>query len=154
MIPTFQPLVDAARGVDLSDPVAARAELARRLDPAGSAAAQLNRALVALLDERRIADRGEPPVRWSRVAKSGPETASFSIDAVEMNGPGPHHVHPAGEVNWCVPLEGDPRFEGTRAGWVVMPPGSGHVPAVSGGRMLIVYLLPEGRIEFTKPAGR
>jgi hypothetical protein len=148
MIETFRPLLDAARGVDLADPAKARAELARRFDPAGPKAAELNRALVALLDERKIADRGEPPVRWSRVAKSTPETLGFSIDAVEMNGPGPHHMHPSGEVNWCVPLEGDPRFEGTRTGWVVMPPGSDHVPAVSGGRMLIVYLLPEGRIEF------
>jgi hypothetical protein len=63
-------------------------------------------------------------------------------------------VHPGGEVNWCVALDGDPRFDGQPAGWVVMPPGSGHVPTVSGGRMLIVYLLPGGKIEFTKPAGR
>ena len=33
-------------------------------------------------------------------------------------------------------------------GWVVESPGSEHVPTVEGGRMLIVYLLPEGAIEF------
>ena len=55
-----------------------------------------------------------------------------------------------GEVNYCVALEGEPRFDGHAPGWVVMPPGSGHVPTVSGGRMLIVYLLPKGQIEFTK----
>lgn len=150
MLNTFLPLLDAARGVDLSRPDVAAAELARRFDPRGPAAAALNEALVALLDERRIADRGEPPVRWSRVSKATPESSDFSIDAVDMNGPGPHHVHPNGEVNWCVALEGDPRFDGRPAGWVVMPPGSGHVPTVSGGRMLIVYLLPGGKIEFTK----
>ncbi|MBL8862300.1 MAG: DUF4863 family protein [Planctomycetes bacterium] len=150
MIDTFRPLLDAARGVDLADPQAARAELVRRLDPRGPAAVALNRALTDLLDARRIADRGDPPVRWSRVAKATPESLGFSIDAVDMHGPGPHHVHPDGEVNWCVALEGDPRFDGQPAGWVVMPPGSGHVPTVSGGRMLIVYLLPGGKIEFTK----
>jgi hypothetical protein len=149
MIDTFRPLLDAARGVALDDPAAARAELARRLDPAGPAAAALNRELVALLEARRIADRGAPPVRWSRVAKSAPELHDFSIDAVDMSAAGPHHTHPAGEVNWCIALEGDPRFDGRPAGWVVMPPGSAHVPTVSGGRMLIVYLLPGGRIEFT-----
>lgn len=150
MIDTFRPLLDAASGITLDDPESARAELARRFDPASPAAAALNRELVALLDGKKIADRGELPVRWSRVAKSTPESADFSIDAVDMNGAGPHHVHPNGEVNWCVALEGEPRFDGRPAGWVVMPPGSGHVPTVSGGRMLIVYLLPGGRIEFTK----
>jgi len=150
MLTTFRPLLDAALDVDLSDPERARAELVRRLDPKSPRAAELNLQLVALLDERRIADRGEPPVRWSRVSKATPESADFSIDAVDMNGPGPHHAHPGGEVNWCVALEGDPRFDGQPAGWVVMPPGSAHVPTVSGGRMLIVYLLPGGKIEFTK----
>lgn len=150
MLKTFLPLLEAARGLDLARPDVAQAELARRFDPRGPAAAELNKALVALLDERKIADRGEPPVRWSRVSKAVPESSDFSIDAVDMNGPGPHHVHPNGEVNWCVALEGDPRFDGRPAGWVVMPPGSGHVPTVSGGRMLIVYLLPGGKIEFTK----
>lgn len=152
MLDTFRPLLDAAAGVDLADPAAAQRELARRFDPRGPAAAELNRSLVALLDARRIADRGEPPVRWSRVSKATPDSRDFSIDVVDMNGPGPHHAHPGGEVNWCVALEGDPRFDGRPAGWVVMPPGSGHVPTVSGGRMLIVYLLPGGKIEFTKTA--
>lgn len=150
MLNTFRPLLDAALGVDLARPDAAVAELTRRFDPREKAAADLNRALVALLDERKIADRGEPPVRWSRVSKATPESSDFSIDAVDMNGSGPHHAHPNGEVNWCIALEGDPRFDGRPAGWVVMPPGSGHVPTVSGGRMLIVYLLPGGKIEFTK----
>jgi hypothetical protein len=31
-----------------------------------------------------------------------------------------------------------------------MPPGSAHRPTVSQGRALVLYLLPDGRIEFTK----
>jgi hypothetical protein len=138
------------RGVDLTQPERAREELRRRFDPAGPEAGELNERLVSLLDQGRIAERGEMPVKFGRVAKAGPETDDFSIDVVHMDGPGPHHSHPDGEVNYCIALDGEPRFDGAPAGWVVMPPGSGHVPTVSQGRMLIVYLLPHGRIEFTK----
>lgn len=149
LLATFRPLIDAARGIDLSHPSAALAELHARLDPAGPRARTLNAALLELLEQGRIADRGTMPVKYGRVAKAGPETDDFSIDVVHMDGPGPHHAHPQGEVNYCIPLTGNPRFDGAPAGWVVMPPGSSHIPTVSNGRMLIVYLLPQGRIEFT-----
>lgn len=148
MLDVFAPLIAAAREIDLSDPARARAELERRLSPSSPEAAALNRALVGLLDAGRVAHRGEPPVRWSRVAKSTTETDGFSIDVVDMTGPGPRHRHPNGEINWCIALEGRPTFDGEPAGWVVEPPGSEHVPTVEGGRMLIVYLLPSGAIEF------
>jgi len=148
MIDTFRPLIEAARGVELADATAARTELARRLDPASPEAAALNQQLLALLEEGKVADRGELPVKYGRVSKALPETEDFSIDVVEMNGAGPLHRHPAGEVNWCIALEGEPTFMGQPPGWVVEPPGSEHVPTVSGGRMLIVYLLPAGAIEF------
>lgn len=150
MLETFRPLLDAAQGVDLSDPAAARAELERRLDPRGPRAAEIAGALLGLFREGRIAERGAPPVRYGRVAKATPETSDFSIDVVWMNGAGPRHRHPRGEVNFCVALEGDPRFDGQPAGWVVLPPDSSHVPAVEGGAMLIVYLLPKGEIEFAR----
>ena len=114
----------------------------------GPAAEALGAELVLLLEGGRIAERGEPPVRWGRVAKASAETRGFSIDVVHMSGAGPRHLHPNGEVNFCVALEGEPTFEGAPAGWVVLPPGSTHVPTVAGGTMLIVYLLPEGKIEF------
>lgn len=150
MLETFRPLIDAARGVDLTDPVAAREELGRRLDPASEEGQAVNAALVRLLEEGKVADRGAPPVRFSRAARAGEETDGFSIDVVDMTGPGPLHRHPNGEVNWCIALEGEPTFDGQPAGWVVEPPGSQHVPTVAGGRMLIVYLLPEGAIEFVQ----
>jgi hypothetical protein len=152
MLETFRPLIDAAAGVSVADPAAARAELARRLDPRGEAAKKVGLGLRALLDSGKIADRGAPPVRWSRVAKAGPETRDLSIDVVLMDGGGPRHRHPGGEVNFCLALDGEPRFDGQEPGWVVFPPGSSHVPTVSGGTMLIVYLLPGGQIEFDKPA--
>ena len=148
MLDVFRPLVDAARGVDLSDRAAAEAVLKERFDPDSEAARALNDALRGLLDEGAIADRGEPPVRFSRVAKATDATDGFSIDAVDMTGPGPLHRHPNGEVDWCVALEGEPTFDGQPPGWVVCEAGSEHVPTVAGGRMLVVYLLPDGAIEF------
>ncbi|MBP6368696.1 MAG: DUF4863 family protein, partial [Burkholderiales bacterium] len=43
-------------------------------------------------------------------------------------------------------------FDGQGAGWVVYGPGSAHSPTVAGGRALVLYLLPQGAIEFTPPA--
>jgi len=150
MLDTFQPLLRAAQGLDLADPAAARAELARRFDPKGPAARSLDTALKALLAEGRVAERGALPVKYGRVAKATPESLGFSIDVVHMNGAGPMHRHPNGEVNYCIALDGKPTFDGQGPGWVVFPPESKHVPTVAGGTMLIVYLLPEGAIEFLK----
>lgn len=148
MIDSFRPLLDAATGVDLSDPAAAEAELQKRFAPDSEAARDLNAALKALLEDGAIANRGELPVRWGRVAKATEETHGFSIDAVHMTGAGPRHRHPKGEIDWCVPLSGEPTFDGRGAGWVVLGPDSVHVPTVDGGAMLVVYLLPDGEIEF------
>ena len=49
-----------------------------------------------------------------------------------------------------MPLEGDALFDGQPAGWVVCPPGSGHRPTVTQGRALVLYLLPQGAIHFTR----
>jgi hypothetical protein len=74
----------------------------------------------------------------------------FSVDVVDMvNVVAPHHVHPHGEIDLVMPLERDPRFDGRGAGWVVYGRKSAHAPAVTGGRALVLYLLPEGKIEFT-----
>ena len=108
MLETFRPLLDAAKGVDLSDPKQAERELHERFDPESQAAQDLNAKLCALLEEGKIADRGEPPVRWSRAAKPGDQTGGFSIDVVHMSGAGPRHRHPAGEIDYCIALEGQP----------------------------------------------
>ena len=148
LIESFRPLFDAARGVAVDDPARARAVLTQRFDAAGPAARALNAALVELLKKGEIASRGELPVKYGRVAKAAAETHDFSIDVVHMNGAGPLHRHPNGEINYCIALDGSPTFMGEPAGWVVEPPDSQHVPTVKVGTMLIVYLLPQGKIEF------
>ena len=150
MLQTFAPLMKAAEGLDLSDSTAAREELVRRFDPTSEAGAKLSEDLKGLLAEGKLCENGEMPVKWGRVSKATDESHGFSIDVVHMNGAGPRHRHPKGEVNFCVALSGEPRFEDQPPGWVVMPPDSIHVPTVTGGEMLIVYLLPGGEMEFLK----
>lgn len=92
-------------------------------------------------------------IRYGRIFKPGPELSGFSVDVVDMADiAGPHHVHPLGEIDLVMPIDADARFDGTPAGWLVLPPGSAHRPTVSGGRALVLYLLPEGRIDFTRDA--
>jgi hypothetical protein len=94
----------------------------------------------------READR----IRYGRVIKPGPETHGFSVDVVDMNDcAGPHHLHPNGEIDLVMPLDRGAAFDGQGAGWTVYGPGSGHFPTVSGGRALVLYLLPQGAIQFT-----
>jgi hypothetical protein len=89
-------------------------------------------------------------IRFGRVAKPAAALSGFSIDVVEMSEVvGPHHVHPQGEIDLIMPLDGDARFDGRGAGWLVYGPGSGHRPTVSGGRAYVLYLLPNGEIQFT-----
>jgi hypothetical protein len=98
-----------------------------------------------------ICNREAGGIRYGRVVKSGPATHGFSIDVVEMNDiAGPHHRHPNGEIDLVMPLEENARFDGRGAGWMVYEPGTAHRPTVSGGKALILYLLPDGAIEFTK----
>ena len=90
-------------------------------------------------------------IRYGRVLAADDALHRFSVDVVEMNDiAGPHHVHPQGEVDLVMPIEGDATFDGHPAGWCVYPPGSAHRPTVRQGRALVLYLLPEGQIEFTR----
>jgi len=147
LLSTFTPLLEAAEGLDLTDPAAARDALEARFPFEGEAARALRAELSEHLEAGRLCERGELPMRWGRVSKALPESRDFSIDVVQMNGAGPRHRHPNGEVNFCIGTEGAPTFDGLPPGWVVFPPGSTHVPTVAGGMMLIVYLLPGGAME-------
>lgn len=91
-------------------------------------------------------------IRYGRVFKPADDLHGFSVDVVDMKDvAGPHHVHPNGEIDLVMPIDGgDARFDGRPAGWLVMPPGSAHRPTVSAGRALVLYLLPQGAIEFTR----
>jgi hypothetical protein len=90
-------------------------------------------------------------IRYGRVFKPDDELQGFSVDVVDMNDcAGPHHSHPNGEIDLVMPLRGDALFDDHPAGWVVYPAGSAHTPTVSNGQALVLYLLPDGSIEFTR----
>jgi len=90
-------------------------------------------------------------IRYGRVFKPSADLHGFSVDVVDMNDlAGPHHRHPSGEIDLVMPIDDAARFDGHPAGWVVYAAGSAHYPTVSGGRALILYLLPAGSIEFTR----
>lgn len=97
-----------------------------------------------------LCNREGAGIRYGRIFKPAPDLHGFSVDVVDMQDiAGPHHVHPDGEIDLIMPVEGDAHFDGRPAGWRVYPPGSAHRPTVTQGRALVLYLLPEGRIEFT-----
>jgi len=119
---------------------------------AGSATyATLKQACEAGVAAGWLCNREGGGVRYGRIFKPADDLHGFSVDVVDMQDiAGPHHAHPEGEIDLIMPLEGDARFDGRPAGWLVCPPGSAHRPTVSQGRALVLYLLPQGRIDFTK----
>ncbi|SPF81609.1 4-hydroxylaminobenzoate lyase [Pseudoprimorskyibacter insulae] len=89
-------------------------------------------------------------IKFGRAVKPGASAGAFSVDVVRMKDVrGPHHIHPNGEIGAVIPLEGAPKFDDFPEGWYVYGPGTDHHPTVSGGDAYVLYLLPEGAIEFT-----
>ncbi|NMG27617.1 DUF4863 family protein [Aromatoleum evansii] len=98
-----------------------------------------------------MCEREHGGIRFGRVIKPTDAIHGFSVDVVEMQDVvGPQHAHPNGEIDMIMPLEGDAKFDGHGAGWFVYEAGSVHRPTVMGGRAYVLYLLPQGAIEFTK----
>ena len=126
-----------------------------------------------------LANREGGGIRYGRIFKPSDDLHGFSVDVVDMAAPrwaapsrqqpprgadggtqpaggepdsiaGPHHAHPHGEIDLIMPIDGDAHFDGRPAGWCVYPAGSAHRPTVSQGRALVLYLLPQGAIEFTR----
>lgn len=89
-------------------------------------------------------------IRYGRVIKPDSGLDGFSVDVVDMTSlAGPHHTHPQGEIDLIMPLDDTAQFDGHGAGWLIYGPGSAHRPTVTGGQALVLYLLPNGAIEFT-----
>jgi hypothetical protein len=112
---------------------------------------ELKRACEAGVAEGWLCNREGAGIRYGRIFKPAPDLHGYSVDVVEMQDiAGPHHSHPNGEIDLIMPVDGNATFDGRAAGWLVCPPGSAHRPTVAQGRALVLYLLPEGRIEFTR----
>lgn len=147
LLSRLAPAVEAFDGIDLTDGKAAAAAIEQRLPYAGDAVAAIREAAEAAFEAGTLTPHENGPLSYGRVAK---DLGGYSVDAVCMNTPGPKHLHPNGEISLCFARDGEPEFDGHGAGWVVLPPGSAHVPTVAGGTMLILYFLPEGAVEWLK----
>jgi hypothetical protein len=98
-----------------------------------------------------LCDREGGGIKYGRIFKPADDLHGFSVDVVDMDDCiGPHHAHPLGEIDLIMPLEGEAQFDGRSAGWCVYGPGSAHRPTVTRGRALVLYLLPQGQIQFTR----
>jgi len=101
------------------------------------------------VEEGWLCAREHGGIKFGRVIEAGDATAGFSVDVVDMNDlRGPYHRHPNGEIDLVMPLEQGATFDGRGAGWLVYGPDSAHYPTVAGGEALVLYLLPDGAIDF------
>ncbi len=97
-----------------------------------------------------LCTQGEGKRKYGRVFEPAPDLAGFSVDVVDIDDlVGNYHRHPLGEVDLIMPITPGATFDARGAGWLVYRPGSGHRPTVKKGRVLILYLLPDGWIEFS-----
>lgn len=127
------------------------AELNRDMPQGSSTYEQLFSACRAAVQAGWMCNREAGGIKFGRVVKQGPDTHGFSVDVVDMDQVvGPHHSHPNGEIDLIMPLSPNAKFDGRGAGWRVYGPGSAHSPTVSEGRALVLYLLPDGKIDFTQ----
>jgi hypothetical protein len=118
--------------------------------PSSARYARLRAACEAGVAQGWLANREGGGLKYGRIFKPADDLHGFSVDVVDMQDmAGPHHVHPLGEIDLIMPMDPQARFDDRPAGWLVCPPGSAHCPTVSQGRALVLYLLPQGRIDFT-----
>jgi hypothetical protein len=93
-----------------------------------------------------------PDYRRGRIAEPSPEMCGFSVESGMMKDKvGNYHCHTRGEINMVVPVNPTGQFCGHGAGWKVFEPGSSHFPQASGGKIMTIFLLPNGEIEYKKP---
>jgi uncharacterized protein DUF4863 len=130
---------------------ALEAELNRTLPAGGSVVRSVIEACREGIAAGWMCNREHAGIKYGRVVKPGDATHGYSVDVVEMDDvAGGHHRHPNGEIDLVIPIDDTAAFDGRGAGWLVYEPGSAHVPTVTGGKAWVLYLLPQGAIEFTK----
>ena len=89
-------------------------------------------------------------IKYGRVIKPAAPLSGFSVDVVEMKDlAGPHHRHPQGEIDLIMPIDAGAEFDEHGEGWLVYGADSAHSPTVTNGAALVLYLLPDGEIEFS-----
>jgi hypothetical protein len=145
----IRPVTDAIAGRKVEPALAE--ELERRFPPGGEVFEAVKALCRRGIAAGWLCAREAGGIRFGRPVKPSPETAGFSVDVVLMEGlAGPHHAHPGGEIDMIMPETPGACFDGKGEGWLVYGPGSAHHPTVTGGRAIVLYLLPGGAIDFTR----
>lgn len=126
--------------------------LSKQFPLSSSLIQDIKRWCVTAVKDGSVRMRGPKSLRFGNVLHQKRNDYGFRIDMVDMTGVGPGHVHPLGEINLCFTTEsatsGSTSFDGISEGWVVKQPNSWHTPTVRNGRMIIVYFLPKGKVQF------
>ena len=118
--------------------------------PVGDTFQRIKAACHEAIREGWMCSQGTSGRQFGRVIEPSSETGNLSVDVVDLtNIVGPHHRHPNGEVCLIMPIDAGAQLDGHGAGWCVYGPGSSHYPTVTNGRALVLYLLPDGLIEYT-----
>ncbi len=149
----FKALVTRVTEAIAGDPLdpALTEKLNRDFPADGETFQAIRRACEEAIADGWMCSREAGGIAFGRVIEPGPDTAGFSVDVVRMaDVKGPHHSHPNGEIDMIMPVSPEARFDGHGAGWYVYGPGTAHHPTVTGGEALVLYLLPDGAIEFTR----
>ena len=112
---------------------------------------QINDACHTGIADGWLCQQSHGGIDFGRPVKPGPATHGYSVDVVRMKDvKGPHHAHPNGEIDMIMPIDDGAKFDGVGRGWLVYGADTAHHPTVTEGEALVLYLLPDGAIEFTR----
>lgn len=143
-----KPVTDFLSGRALDD--ALEADLNRAFPGDGAVFRAIESACHAGIGAGWMCTQGGGNRKFGRIFEPGEDLSRYSVDVVDISDlVGNHHRHPAGEIDMIMPVTAGAKFDGRGRGWLVYPPDSAHRPTVTSGRALILYLLPEGRIEWS-----
>ena len=148
----FQKLLGPITGFVSNETVdsALTGKLNRRFPPGSETFDAVEAACHEAIADGWMCAQGTVGRRFGRVIEPSEDTGRLSVDVVDLeNIVGPHHRHPTGEICMVMPITQGAQFDGTERGWCVFEPGSDHRPTVTGGEALVLYFLPDGKIEFT-----
>lgn len=144
----LKPVTDFVAGQAVNPDLAAA--LNRRFPGDSELFNTIETACHAAIAEGWMCAQGSAGRRFGRVIEPSDETGGLSVDVVALEDfVGPHHRHPTGEICMIMPVSKAARFDGNPRGWCIFEPGSDHRPTVTDGEALVLYMLPQGKIEFT-----
>jgi uncharacterized protein DUF4863 len=142
-----QTVTGAVAGAALDEALQRR--LNQAFPPGGDVFRRLEAACREGIAEGWMCTQGGGKRKFGRIFEPADDLAGLSVDVVDIDDlVGNYHRHPNGEIDLIMPQTEGATFDARSAGWLVYAPGSGHRPTVKRGRVLVLYLLPQGKIEW------